>query len=131
MASTSDNDNALSLEWAFGFNKDIRGGVFNLSDDSRNAIFYVSAHSGVIYDYVNRKQRLLQGHCNPITCCCVSEDKRWIATADAGPDSMIVVWDSLSGTPIKTIFNPHPVSFHLKYLPRRSYNYGARSRARR
>lgn len=100
--------NPLSLRWAFGFNKDVVGGVHNLSDESRNAVFYLSAHSGVIYDYANRQQRLLQGHCNPITCCCVSEDKRWIATADSGPDSMIVVWDSLNGTPIKTIFNPHP-----------------------
>ena len=60
---------ALQLSWAFGFNKDILGGVHNLSDDTRSAIFYVSAHSGVIYDYVSRRQQLLQGHCNPITCC--------------------------------------------------------------
>ena len=50
-------------------------------------------------------RRNVKLQCNPITCCCVSEDKRWIATADSGPDSMIVVWDSLNGTPIKTIFN--------------------------
>ena len=99
---------ALQLSWAFGFNKDILSGVHNLSDDTRSAIFYVSAHSAVIYDYVSRRQQLLQGHCNPITTCCVSEDKRWIATADAGADALIVVWDSITGTPIKTIFNPHP-----------------------
>jgi WD40 repeat protein len=68
----------------------------------------VSAHSGVIYDYGTRTQQLLQGHCNPITCSVVSADKRWVATADAGADSMIVVWDTLSTTPIKTLFNPHP-----------------------
>ena len=99
---------ALSLDWAFGFNKDIVGGVHNLSDESRSAIFYVAAHTGVIYDYASRTQRLLQGHCNPITCCVVSEDKRWIATADSGPESVIVIWDSLSATPVKTIFSPHP-----------------------
>jgi len=107
-AETSSTNAALQLKWAFGFNKDILSGVHNLSDDSRSAIFYVSAHSGVIYDYVSRRQQLLQGHCNPITCCCVSEDKRWIATADAGADALIVIWDSVTGTPIKTIFNPHP-----------------------
>jgi WD40 repeat protein len=37
----------------------------------------------------------------------VSEDKRWIVTADTGPDSLMVIWDSLTGTPVKTIFNPH------------------------
>ena len=31
-----------------------------------------------------------------------------VAAADARPDSMIVVWDTLSTTPIKTLFNPHP-----------------------
>lgn len=29
-------------------------------------------------------------------------------TADTGEDSMLVVWDVNSGTPRKTIFNPHP-----------------------
>ena len=100
--------NALSLSWTFGLNKDTLNGVHNLSDESRNALFFVSAHSGVIYDYGTRTQHLLQGHCNPITASCVSADKRWIATADAGVDAMIVVWDSLSTTPIKTIFDPHP-----------------------
>jgi len=29
-------------------------------------------------------------------------------TADGGDDSMLVVWDSISGTPIRTYLNPHP-----------------------
>ena len=29
-------------------------------------------------------------------------------TADKGEDSMLVVWDSVSGTPIRTFLNPHP-----------------------
>lgn len=84
------------------------GGVHNLSTEDRFTLFYISAHSGVIYDCAARTQRLLQGHCNPITACAVSADKKWIATADTGPDSLIVVWDSYSGTPIKTFFNPAP-----------------------
>ncbi|OQS00453.1 hypothetical protein ACHHYP_03538 [Achlya hypogyna] len=99
--------NALSLSWSFGFNKDIVGGVHSLSDDSVHAVFYTSGHMGVIYNYANRSQRILQGHCNPISCCAVSEDKRWIVTADRGTDSMLVVWDATTGNPIKTIFSPH------------------------
>ena len=70
-------DRVLGLQWSFGFNKDIKQGVYNLSDasDDKHAIFYVAGHSGVIYDYQNRTQKVLQGHCNPITSCCVSEDK--------------------------------------------------------
>ncbi|RHY53309.1 hypothetical protein DYB26_001921 [Aphanomyces astaci] len=100
-------NNALSLSWSFGFNKDIVGGVHSLSDDTVHAIFYTAGHTGVIYNYANRTQKLLQGHCNPISCCAVSEDKRWIVTADRGQDSMLVVWDATTGNPIKTIFNPH------------------------
>lgn len=29
-------------------------------------------------------------------------------TADSGDDSMLVVWDSFSGTPVRTFLNPHP-----------------------
>ena len=38
----------------------------------------------------------------------MSHDKRWIVTADEGSESILVVWDSMAGTPVKTIFSPHP-----------------------
>jgi hypothetical protein len=30
---------------------------------------------------------------NSISCCTVSDDKRWLVTADAGNDSTIIIWD--------------------------------------
>ena len=33
---------------------------------------------------------------------------RWIVTADTGPDSMLVVWEREYGSPVRTVFNPHP-----------------------
>ncbi|KAF4036612.1 WD domain G-beta repeat [Phytophthora infestans] len=100
--------NALKLAWTFGFQKDLISGVHSLSTGTRRAVFYAAAHTGVIYDYARRQQRLLQGHCHPISCCVVSEDKRWVVTADRGQESMLVVWDAQSGNPIRTIFRPHP-----------------------
>ena len=79
-----------------------------MTTDSRHEIFYSAAHTGVIYDYGNKTQKLLQGHCNQISATMCSEDKRWIVTADTGEDSMLIVWDSLSGTPVRTFLNPHP-----------------------
>ena len=32
--------------------------------------------------------------CNAISCTCVSDDKRWLATADIGDDCMLIVWDT-------------------------------------
>ena len=60
--------NALNLEWVLGYNKDIKEGVHNLTNKDRRAIFYSAAHTGVIYDFEEKEQRLLQGHCNKITC---------------------------------------------------------------
>lgn len=50
----------------------------------------------------------MQGHCNQITAAACSDNKKWIVTADSGDDSMLVVWDSYSGTPVRTFLNPHP-----------------------
>lgn len=100
--------NALNLHWAFGFSKDRISGVESLSANNRNALFFMSSHSGVIYDFENRTQTILQGHCNVITCCAIDSNKRWIVTADAGYDPIIVVWDAISCVPVKTFTAPHP-----------------------
>ena len=34
---------------------------------------------------------------NAITCTCSSYDHRWVVTADIGPNSMVIVWDSHTG----------------------------------
>eukprot|EP01138_Halocafeteria_seosinensis_P012467 gb/GECG01012739.1/.p1 GENE.gb/GECG01012739.1/~~gb/GECG01012739.1/.p1 ORF type:complete len:1026 (+),score=133.98 gb/GECG01012739.1/:1-3078(+) len=98
----------LVPSWVFGFNSSIPNGAHSLVDKRRDAIFYPAAHIGVIFDFRSDKQYLLLGHCNHITACAVSRDKRWIVTTDKGEDSMIVIWDSISRSPVKTIFNPHP-----------------------
>lgn len=56
--------NALNLKWVLGYNKEIDQGVHNLTTDQRTEIFYSAAHSGVLYDYQSKSQKLLQGHCN-------------------------------------------------------------------
>ncbi|CAN0066674.1 unnamed protein product, partial [Ectocarpus sp. 13 AM-2016] len=86
--------NALTLNWSFGFNKDVVDGVHSLCSDGRQALFFVAAHTGVIYDYAKRTQDLLQGHCNCICAVAVSHNKKWVVTGDAGQDSMLVVWDT-------------------------------------
>ena len=99
---------ALGLSSVYGFNKDVAGGVLNLTDGERNAIFYVSAHTAVIHDLDSGEQKVLQGHSNHITSVTASMDRRWVATADSGSeDCMVVVWDTSTGTPVKTLFKPH------------------------
>ena len=99
--------NVLKINWAYGFSKEVVNGVHNLTTATKNSIFFISSHSGVIYDFEHRTQMVLQGHCNMISCCAVSTDKRWIVTADIGEDPIMVVWDATTGAPVKTIFSPH------------------------
>eukprot|EP00996_Jenningsia_fusiforme_P000574 NODE_150_length_3012_cov_28.944313_g138_i0.p1 GENE.NODE_150_length_3012_cov_28.944313_g138_i0~~NODE_150_length_3012_cov_28.944313_g138_i0.p1 ORF type:complete len:960 (+),score=237.48 NODE_150_length_3012_cov_28.944313_g138_i0:79-2880(+) len=108
MPDEDDVQGVLTLQWVFGLNKDEKGIVHNLSDGRRKAIFYYVGHTAVIYDIDTHKQRLLQGHRNPIISSCMSNDRRYVVTADLGEDSMMIVWDTYSFLPIKHI----PLSNH-------------------
>ncbi|KAM6050987.1 cilia- and flagella-associated protein 251 isoform 2-T2 [Theristicus caerulescens] len=112
----------LSLSWVWGYNSSLA--VHSLMDGEDRVLLYVSSHTVVIHDVLGNKQYHLQGHTNAISCLCVSEDRRWVATADRGPDALIIVWDSFSGIPVRTIFESHPedgvsaiaISQDAKYL---------------
>ena len=104
-SAPGSSENALTLSWIFGFAPSCA--VVDLCDENRQAIFYASAHTGVIYDLNAKTQKLLQGHCNSISCTAATADRRKIATADRGTDSMLVVWDSYTALPVKTIATPH------------------------
>jgi hypothetical protein len=81
--------NALNLRWTFGFNRDSDAGTLvDLTSDGRQAVFYSVGHTGVIFDYELRRQKLLQGHTNTITCAAASDDKKWLVTGDAGERSV-------------------------------------------
>lgn len=97
---------SLNMCWSFGVNRHVP--VQNLSNGSRKVAFYVCSHVGMMFDWEANKQQLLQGHCNAIACTCVSEDRRWVATADCGKDSMVIIWDSFTTIPVQTIFEAHP-----------------------
>ncbi|XP_063225998.1 cilia- and flagella-associated protein 251-like isoform X2 [Bacillus rossius redtenbacheri] len=92
--------------WSFGFNK--RMPVVNLTNCHHNVIFYTSSHLGVLYDYSTKEMELLQGHQNAVTSISADVSGRWLATADNGPDNVVIVWDVNRRLPIHTLFTPHP-----------------------
>ncbi|NXA17425.1 CF251 protein, partial [Ibidorhyncha struthersii] len=112
----------LSLSWVLGYNSSLA--VHSLMDSEDRVLLYIASHTAVIHDVLGNRQYHLQGHTNVISCLCVSEDRRWVATADRGPDALIIVWDSFSGIPVRTVFGSHPadgvsaiaISQDAKYL---------------
>uniref|UniRef100_A0A803YMV6 Cilia- and flagella-associated protein 251 n=1 Tax=Meleagris gallopavo TaxID=9103 RepID=A0A803YMV6_MELGA len=92
----------LSLSWALGYNSSLA--VHSIED---GMLLYVCAHTVVVHDVLGSRQHHLQGHANAISCLCVSEDRRWVATADQGPDPLVIIWDAFSGIPVRTIFDSH------------------------
>mmetsp|Transcript_6084 Transcript_6084/g.15041 ORF Transcript_6084/g.15041 Transcript_6084/m.15041 type:complete len:941 (+) Transcript_6084:536-3358(+) len=103
-AAVVQDSPALSLKWICGFSKDVVNGVHHLGGTE---IFYPAANTGVIYDTQSGTQKLLQGHTQPISATFLSADKKWIVTADTGPDSMLTIWDRSTGTPVKIMFSPY------------------------
>ncbi|XP_067911131.1 cilia- and flagella-associated protein 251 isoform X2 [Heterodontus francisci] len=98
--------NSLNLVWSFGINRDTP--VFALHIDNRRLILYASSHTAVMNNFSITRQHLLQGHCSPISCIAVSGNRRWVATADQSPESLVIVWDTFSGIPVQTLFDCHP-----------------------
>lgn len=97
----------LDLVWTFGFNVKAFAGLHyigSFADQESELIFYVSGHTGVIYDRLQNEQFLLQGHNNAITSTCISANRQWIATCDSGPDGMIIIWDTRTRIPTRTFF---------------------------
>ena len=74
----------LKLRWALGLNFEIVDGMHNLTNIHRKELFYAVGNTGVIYNYSNQGQRLLQGHCNMITCTAFCASRDILITADSG-----------------------------------------------
>ncbi|XP_067557072.1 cilia- and flagella-associated protein 251 isoform X2 [Pseudorca crassidens] len=96
----------LAMTWSFGWNSSLP--VYYIQDENQRVLLYASAHTAVIYNVFKNNQHHLQGHPNVISCLCISEDRRWVATADKGPECLIIIWDCFTGIPVHTIFDSCP-----------------------
>uniref|UniRef100_G1PN04 Cilia- and flagella-associated protein 251 n=1 Tax=Myotis lucifugus TaxID=59463 RepID=G1PN04_MYOLU len=96
----------LTMTWKFGWNSSLP--VYYIRDEEQRVLLYANAHTAVIYNAHKNTQHHLRGHPNVISCMCVSEDRRWIATADKGPNCLLMIWDSFTGIPVHTIFDSCP-----------------------
>ncbi|KAG7208977.1 hypothetical protein KM043_015145 [Ampulex compressa] len=61
----------------------------------------------MLRNYETNEMLPLQGHQNAVSTMSISRDGKWLLTADFAEDYAVVVWDTESGMPICTLFNPH------------------------
>ncbi|KAL7749060.1 hypothetical protein RI367_005464 [Sorochytrium milnesiophthora] len=100
---SNSSEHHVTLEYTFGFNPK----TTHIHALGKDRVFYASAHTAVLQNYKNKEQLLLQGHTNAIVATAMSSDRRWLVTADAGPDALVIVWDAQNGVPIRTYYSPH------------------------
>jgi WD40 repeat protein len=96
---------AQNFNWVLGFDCNLPRAVHYLADNEREEIFYPAGHLGLLFSHIDHEQALLQGHRNAIVTTASSVDKRWLATADRGVDEVTIVWDTVSGEPVRTWFD--------------------------
>ncbi|XP_072290080.1 cilia- and flagella-associated protein 251 [Eucyclogobius newberryi] len=99
----STKTHALTLDWVYGRTPSLP--VLALQDNDQQVALYAAENVAVIYNHTSNSQHILQGHSQNLCSLCVSDDRRWIATADPSP--MILVWDSYSGIPVCSLFHGH------------------------
>ncbi|XP_026742733.1 cilia- and flagella-associated protein 251-like isoform X2 [Trichoplusia ni] len=95
----------FKMRWINGFNHKV--GVINLNDKGNTIMFYAASNCGVLYNWTTHKMWLLQGHRHLITCITADANGKWLVTADAGPENVLIIWDSSDLFPQRTIFAPH------------------------
>ncbi|KAK9873160.1 hypothetical protein WA026_021393 [Henosepilachna vigintioctopunctata] len=95
----------FKLQWVYGFNKEAK--VINLCySRSQRMIFFNVTQCGVIYDYRRNKMDFFQGHPNKIVAISSVYDGKFLATADSGPDNVIIVWQKSDLSPAMIYFDP-------------------------
>ncbi|XP_050474974.1 cilia- and flagella-associated protein 251-like isoform X3 [Bombus huntii] len=95
----------MELLWSFGTNSDTP--IINLTTKNRTIIAYACSHAIIIYNYKTKYAISLQGHKNTVKTLSTSKDGKWLMSADFEKDCVTVVWDTETGVPISTLFNPH------------------------
>ncbi|KOX75404.1 WD repeat-containing protein 66 [Melipona quadrifasciata] len=95
----------FKLLWSFGINSVTP--LINLTTKNRTIIAYACSHIVIIYNYETKEAINLQGHKNTVKTLSTSTDGKWLLSADFEDDCVVVVWDTETGTPICTLFNPH------------------------
>lgn len=89
---------------------------YDVQDSKEQRVCYAAAHMVIIRSHGDTHQTVLQGHCQPISCLTTSEDRSVIATADIGPNSLMVLWDAKTAMPFWSVSKPQPygiVAMHL------------------
>ncbi|KAJ6240191.1 echinoderm microtubule-associated protein-like elp-1 [Anaeramoeba flamelloides] len=91
----NNNSYSFELEFVYGYNGDDRNNIY--CTKNKEVIFYAAA-IGIVYNLETKKQKFFLGHSQSITCLAVHPNRKVVATAQAGPTPMILIWDTKTCT---------------------------------
>ncbi|KAL0246403.1 hypothetical protein GEMRC1_007615 [Eukaryota sp. GEM-RC1] len=96
---------SLNLERSFGFNHQLPNSVHYLSSGNSLLVGYAVSHNLILHNLTDNTQEILRGHRYNISALSSSYNRQYIASADKGLDSSIIIWDVASGIPVRTFFS--------------------------
>ena len=104
-SNTNTTDVSLQLEFVHGYRaQDCRQ---NLRYNVEGGICYNAACVGVVFSKESRSQRFNGAHTDEVISLCISPDRRYVATGQAGKVPSVVVWDAITGETVRTLRGFH------------------------
>ncbi|XP_046681253.1 cilia- and flagella-associated protein 251-like [Homalodisca vitripennis] len=91
--------------WCFGFNPDVQ--ILNLSTDKKSLILFANSQFPVLYNFHEDTMHFMQGHLNKISCLARNSTGSLLVSADSGPNSRVIIWDSRPCV-VEVLENVHP-----------------------
>jgi WD40 repeat protein len=82
----------LEIDWIHGYCGD-QNGLSYIEDDN---VAYQAAAVGVCYKAEGHSQRFFDKHESRVSCIAYHPDKRTVATGQAAPKAVVLIWDAIT-----------------------------------
>ncbi|XP_054706951.1 cilia- and flagella-associated protein 251-like [Uloborus diversus] len=105
------------LQWVFGHESKVP--PVNLSTQGTKSVVFSAGSIVICLDWMKNTQSMLVGHKNDVISIAASPSKKFIASADSGPENSLIIWHSKT----KMIFNKISGCFPIEGIVKMSFSH--------